>query len=70
MLHDIMHILALAAKNEYDGECLSCYLYKKQHESLDFSVNFRPKVDNMDKYGREIADELEKSIQKAIDNKR
>jgi len=42
---------------------------KKQYDNVDFSGDFRPKVDNMDKYGREIAEELEKSIQKAIDSK-
>lgn len=69
MLHNIMHILALAAQNGVDSRCLSCYLYKIQHDNVDFSGDFRPKVDNMDRYGREIARELEKSIQKAIDSK-
>ena len=70
MLHDFMHIMAYVAKNPAERECLSCYLYRKQHENVSFQTNYKQKEDNIDKYGKEIADKLEKSIQKAIDKKK
>ena len=70
MLHDFMHIMAYIAKNPVERECLSCYLYRKQHENVSFQTNYKQKEDNTDKQGKEIADKLEKSIQKAIDKKK
>ena len=70
MLHDFAHILAYIAKNPAERECLSCYLYRKQHEDVSFETNYRANDDNIDKQGVEIADKLEKSIQKAIDRKK
>ena len=70
MLHDFMHIMAYIARNPWERECLSCYLYRKQHENVDFQTNYKRNDDNIDKYGKEIADKLEKSIQKAIDKKK
>ena len=70
MLHDFMHIMAYVAKNPAERECLSCYLYRKQHENVSFQTNYKQKEDNTDKQGKEIADKLEKSIQKAIDKKK
>ena len=70
MLHDFMHIMSYVAKNPAERECLSCYLYRKQHENVSFETPFKQKDDNIDKQGKEIADKLEKSIQKAIDKKK
>ena len=70
MLHDFAHILAYIAKNPSERECLSCSLYRKQHEDVSFQADFRRNEDNIDKQGKEIADKLEKSIQKAIDRKK
>ena len=70
MLHDFMHIMAYVAKNPAERECLSCYLYRKQHENVDFQTNYKKNDDYIDKQGKEIADKLEKSIQKAIDKKK
>ena len=70
MLHDFAHILAYIAKNPSERECLSCYLYRKQHEDVSFQADFRRNDDYIDKQGKEIADKLEKSIQKAIDKKK
>ena len=70
MLHDYMHIMAYVAKNPAERECLSCFLYRKQHENVSFETPFKQKENNIDKYGKEIADKLEISIQKAIDNKK
>lgn len=70
MLHDFAHILAYIAKNHSERECLSCYLYRKQHEDVSFQADFRRNEDNIDKQGKEIADKLEKGIQKAIDRKK
>ena len=70
MLHDLMHIMAYIAKNPSERECLSCYLYRKQHEDVSFQTDFRKNYDYIDKQGKEIADKLEKSIQKAIDKKK
>ena len=70
MLHDFMHIMAYIARNPEERECLSCYLYRKQHENVSFQTNYKQKEDNIDKQGKEIADKLEKSIQKAIDKKK
>ena len=69
MLHDFAHILAYIAKNPAERECLSCYLYRKQHEDVSLQTDFRKNDDYIDKQGVEIADKLEKSIQKAIDRK-
>lgn len=69
MLHDFAHILAYIAKNPAERECLSCYLYRKQHEDVSFQTDFRKNDDYIDKQSVEIADKLEKSIQKAIDRK-
>ena len=69
MLHDFAHILAYIAKNPAERECLSCYLYRKQHEDVSFQTDVRKNDDYIDKQGVEIADKLEKSIQKAIDRK-
>ena len=69
MLHDFMHIMAYIAIHPEERECLSCYLYRKQHEDVSFETNYRANDDNIDKQGVEIADKLEKSIQKAIDRK-
>ena len=68
MLHDFAHILAYIAKNPAERECLSCYLYRKQHEDVSFQTNYSN--DYIDKQGKEIANKLEKSIQKAIDRKK
>ena len=38
MLHDFAHILAYIAKNPAERECLSCYLYRKQHEDVSFQT--------------------------------
>lgn len=70
MLHDFAHILAYIARNPAERECLSCYLYTKQHENVSFETNYKKNDDNIDKQGKEIADKLEKSIQNAIDSKR
>ena len=70
MLHDLMHIMAYIAKNPSERECLSCYLYRKQHEDVSFQTDFRKNDDYIDKQGKEISDKLEKSIQKAIDKKK
>ena len=70
MLHDFAHILAYIAKNPAEMECLSCYLYRKQHEDVSFQTNYSNNYDYIDKYGKEIANKLEKSIQKAIDRKK
>ena len=70
MLHDFMHIMAYIAKNPAERECLSCYLYRKQHENVSFQTNYKKNDNNIDKQGKEIADKLEKSIQKAIDSKK
>ena len=70
MLHDFAHILAYIAKNPAERECLSCYLYRIQHEDVNFKTNYRVNDDYIDKQGVEIADKLEKSIQKAIDRKK
>lgn len=70
MLHDFAHILAYIARNPSERECLSCYLYRKQHEDVSFQTNYRQNDDYIDKQGKEIADKLEKSIQKAIDSKK
>ena len=70
MLHDFAHILAYIAKNPAERECLSCYLYRKQHEDVSFQTNYSNNYDYIDKQGKEIANKLEKSIQKAIDRKK
>lgn len=70
MLHDFMHIMAYIAKNSSEREFLSCYLYRKQHEDVSFQTDFRKNDDYIDKQGKEIADKLEKSIQKALDKKK
>ena len=70
MLHDYAHILAYIAKNPSEREYLSYYLYRKQHEDVSFQTDFRKNDDYIDKYGKEIADKLEKSIQNAIDRKK
>lgn len=70
MLHDFLHIMAYVAKNPAERECLSCYLYRKQHEDVSFQTNYRENDDYFDKQGKEIAEKLEKSIQKAIDSKK
>ena len=70
MLHDFMHIMAYIAKNPSERECLSCYLYRKQHEDVSFQTNYSNNYDYIDKQGKEIANKLEKSIQKAIDRKK
>lgn len=70
MLHDFAHILAYIARNPSERECLSCYLYRKQHEDVSFQTNYKQNDDYIDKQGKEIADKLEKSIQKAIDSKK
>ena len=70
MLHDFAHILAYIAKNPAERECLSCYLYRKQHEDVSFQTNYSNIYDYIDKQGKEIANKLEKSIQKAIDRKK
>ena len=49
MLHDFMHIMAYIAKNPVERECLSCYLYRKQHENVSFQTNYKQKEDNTDK---------------------
>ena len=69
MLHDFAHILAYIAKNPAERECLSCYLYRKQHEDVSFQTDFRKNDDYIDKQGLEISDKIEKSRQKAIDRK-
>lgn len=70
MLHDFAHILAYIARNPAERECLSCYLYRKQHEDVSFETNYGANDDNIDKQGKEIANKLEKSIQKEIDRKK
>ena len=70
MLHDFAHILAYIAKNPAERECLSCYLYRIQHDDVSFKTNYRVNDNYIDKQGVEIADKLEKSIQKAIDRKK
>ena len=70
MLQDFLPIMAYIAKNPSERECLSCYLYRKQHEDVSFQTDFRKNDDYIDKQGKEIADKLEKSIQKAIDKKK
>ena len=70
MLHDFAHILAYIAKNPAERECLSCYLYRKQHEDVSFQTDFRKNYYNIDKQGKEIANKLEKSIQKELDRKK
>ncbi len=70
MLHDFLHIMAYIAKNPAERECLSCYLYRKQHEDVSFQQNYKKNDDNIDKQGKEIANKLEKSIQKEIDRKK
>lgn len=69
MLHDFLPIMAYIAKNPSERECLSYYLYRKQHENVSFYTDYKLKTDNIDKQGKEIADKLEKSIQKAVDRK-
>ena len=49
MLHDFMHIMAYIAKNPGERECLSCYLYRKQHENVDFQTNYKKNDDYIDK---------------------
>lgn len=49
MLHDFAHILAYIAKNPAERECLSCYLYRKQHEDVSFQTDFRKNDDYIDK---------------------
>ena len=49
MLHDFMHIMAYIARNPAERECLSCYLYRKQHENVDFQTNYKQNEDNIDK---------------------
>lgn len=70
MLHDFAHILAYIAKNPSEREYLSCYLYRKQHEDVSFQTNYKQNDDYIDKYGKEIANKLEKSIQKELDRKK
>ena len=70
MLHDFMHIMAYIAKNPAERECLSCYLYSKQHENISFQTNYKQNDDYIDKQGKEIANKLEKSIQKELDRKK
>lgn len=49
MLHDFAHILAYIAKNPSERECLSCYLYRKQHEDVSFQKNYKKNDDYIDK---------------------
>ena len=49
MLHDFAHILAYIAKNPAERECLSCYLYRIQHEDVNFKTNYRVNDDYIDK---------------------
>lgn len=49
MLHDFAHILAYIAKNPSERECLSCYLYRKQHEDVSFQTNYKQNDDYIDK---------------------
>ena len=65
-----MHIISYICKNPAEIDCLSCYLYRKQHEDVSFQTNYRANNNYIDKQGIEIADKLEKSIQKAIDRKK
>ena len=65
-----MHIISYISKNPAEIDCLSCYLYRKQHEDVSFQTDFRKNDDYIDKQGKEIADKLEKSIQKAIERKK
>ena len=48
MLHDFMHIMAYIAIHPEERECLSCYLYRKQHEDVNFQTDFRKNEDNID----------------------
>ena len=70
MLHDFAHILAYIARNPSERECLSCYLYRKQHEDVSFQTNYKQNDDYIDKQGKEKANKLEKSIQKELDRKK
>lgn len=70
MLQEFWQILAYIARNPGERENLSYYLYRKQHENVSFETNYKKNDDNIDKQGKEIADKLEKSIQKAIDSKK
>ena len=70
VLHDFAHILAYIARNPGERECLSCYLYIKQHENVSFNTDYKKNDDNIDKQGKEIANKLEKSIQKELDRKK
>ena len=49
MLHDFMHIMAYIAKNPSERECLSCYLYIKQHENVSFQTNYKQNDNYIDK---------------------
>ena len=64
MLHDFAHILAYIAKNPSERECLSCYLYRKQHEDVSFQINYKQNDDYIDKQGKEIANKLEKAYKR------
>ena len=70
MLHGFLHIIAYIAKNPSERECLSCYLYRKQHEDVSFQTNYSNNYDYIYKQGKEIANKLEKSIQKELDRKK
>lgn len=65
-----MRIMAYIAKNPSERECLSCCLYRKQHEDVSFQTNNSDNDDYIDKQGKEIANKLEKSIQKELDRKK
>ena len=70
MLHDFFTLWRILLKKPSERECLSYYLYGKQHENVSFYTDYKLKTDNIDKQGKEIADKLEKSIQKALDKKK
>lgn len=52
MLHDFLPIMAYIAKNPSERECLSYYLYRKQHENVNFYIDYKLKTDNIDKQGK------------------
>jgi hypothetical protein len=49
MLHDFMHIISYISKNPAEIDCLSCYLYRKQHEDVSFQTNYRANNNYIDK---------------------
>lgn len=44
-----MRIMAYIAKNPSERECLSCCLYRKQHEDVSFQTNNSDNDDYIDK---------------------